>query len=730
MAYVNKIKPATYKSDGTTKQFTFHFPHQKQEDVLVEFWDEGASRWIKQSRQAGFGYRFIGNNTIEFGEAPPKTTAAAGDIRISRHTNRFVKRGLIENTRNECGATVINENCTDPEDEPVVPPVLPCTECGDDDPTYGELIQPMGQLVPGMKLFFEHPCKQEMRYSEGNYDNPGRRYWDTGEGRVYVWREHPTTYARTLITTIDYFNNYHFGGSSLWGDTMDTSRNRIKDGRWTAEDAWAVDPRTYIGPGGDEAYNVWEPKVGAEYEITEEDIGYRIRFTFRCIGCGGSGRGLCAEKNGQVSTEAYQKGYRDHTVTAQMQGSSNVTTGDAVIDALPKKRLIPIGYGYGNVRINVKPGTAGDRFKFTGGVSWDTDYITDSTGNGVTKTLAKVSKDPWVFAEVESAHSTANPSWEYTIDWTSDMDPTQYKYARWVGFTEEFRTGYKTYKPPVPQYMNWEDPPRWQTQEEADEHAKLINTYGHPNAEVDTEVEDVYVKSPTITSSWYEIPEGGYLHMTGMTDCTNLQHIAQLGQAYTSGDSALRVQSNRVEPLPWRSKVWCRVWDQYDQWHDKWMLNIIDEMKGGYKTERDGILKLGGLAISGNATPSDVSDGTAEVTMTLTNNVTHGSHYIIEGHWEFSNDESAEKTVSAKWEGVGYLGYARAAERSVSFPSYTRHMDDWSEDYLYAHRRESSWSSNYGWTKTYDWFGPFDSPEWYRTRYTDMDYKPTYEVYY
>ena len=266
MAYVNKIKPATYKSDGTTKQFTFHFPYQKQEDVLVEFWDEGASKWIKQSRQAGFGYRFIGNNTIEFGEAPPKTTAAAGDIRISRHTNRFVKRGSIENTRNECGATIINENCVEPEEEPSIAPYLPCTECSDDDPTYGTLIQPMAQLVPGMKLFFKHPCKQEMRSTRPQFfSGTGRYSWDTGEGRVYVWREHPTTYARTLITTVDYFNEYQFG-------KYDYSSDRIEGGKWTAEDAWAVDPRTYIGPGGDKAGNVYEPKVGAEYELTDEDL--------------------------------------------------------------------------------------------------------------------------------------------------------------------------------------------------------------------------------------------------------------------------------------------------------------------------------------------------------------------------------------------------------------------------------------------------------------------------
>ena len=131
MGLVSPVRPVQYKGDGTTKRFSFPFPYDDKNDVVVELCTYGTNNWIKQSE--GGSYRFINDNTIEFKFAPKNV--GGGDsqnaIKISRRT---YSRRLIANTfaesRPEC--TVINVDCrgeydgtdgtlTDDRDEPLRP---------------------------------------------------------------------------------------------------------------------------------------------------------------------------------------------------------------------------------------------------------------------------------------------------------------------------------------------------------------------------------------------------------------------------------------------------------------------------------------------------------------------------------------------------------------------------------------------------------------------------------
>ena len=131
MGLVSPVRPVEYKGDGTTKRFSFPFPYDDKNDVVVELCTYGTNNWIKQSE--GGSYRFINDNTIEFKFAPKNV--GGGDsqnaIKISRRT---YSRKLIANkfaeSRPECA--VVNVDCrgeydgtdgtlTDDRDEPLRP---------------------------------------------------------------------------------------------------------------------------------------------------------------------------------------------------------------------------------------------------------------------------------------------------------------------------------------------------------------------------------------------------------------------------------------------------------------------------------------------------------------------------------------------------------------------------------------------------------------------------------
>ena len=131
MGLVSPVRPVEYKGDGTTKRFSFPFPYDDKNDVVVELCTYGTDNWIVQSE--GGSYRFINDNTIEFKFAPKNV--GGGDsqnaIKISRRTyaRRLIANKFAE-SRPECA--VVNVDCrgeydgtdgtlTDDRDEPLRP---------------------------------------------------------------------------------------------------------------------------------------------------------------------------------------------------------------------------------------------------------------------------------------------------------------------------------------------------------------------------------------------------------------------------------------------------------------------------------------------------------------------------------------------------------------------------------------------------------------------------------
>tara|TARA_Y100001973_G_scaffold103468_1_gene170787 strand:+ start:7 stop:1557 length:1551 start_codon:yes stop_codon:yes gene_type:complete len=130
MGLVSPVRPVEYKGDGTTKRFSFPFPYDDKNDVVVELCVRGTT-WIEQSE--GGSYRFINDNTIEFNFAPKNTGGpdSQNAIKISRKTySRRVIANTFAESRPECA--VVNVDCrgeydgtdgtlTDDRDEPLRP---------------------------------------------------------------------------------------------------------------------------------------------------------------------------------------------------------------------------------------------------------------------------------------------------------------------------------------------------------------------------------------------------------------------------------------------------------------------------------------------------------------------------------------------------------------------------------------------------------------------------------
>jgi len=131
MGLVSPVRPVEYKGDGTTKRFSFPFPYDNKNDVVVELCTYGTNNWIVQSE--GGSYRFVNDNTIEFKFAPKNV--GGGDeqnaIKISRKTYaRTVIANKFAESRPECA--VVIKDCrgeydgtdgafTDDRDEPLRP---------------------------------------------------------------------------------------------------------------------------------------------------------------------------------------------------------------------------------------------------------------------------------------------------------------------------------------------------------------------------------------------------------------------------------------------------------------------------------------------------------------------------------------------------------------------------------------------------------------------------------
>tara|TARA_R100001594_G_scaffold15364_2_gene32230 strand:+ start:652 stop:2214 length:1563 start_codon:yes stop_codon:yes gene_type:complete len=131
MGLVSPVRPVEYKGDGTTKRFSFPFPYDNKNDIVVELCTNGTNNWIVQSE--GGSYRFVNDNTIEFKFAPKNV--GGGDeqnaIKISRKTYaRRVIANIFAESRPECA--VVIKDCrgeydgtdgafTDDRDEPLRP---------------------------------------------------------------------------------------------------------------------------------------------------------------------------------------------------------------------------------------------------------------------------------------------------------------------------------------------------------------------------------------------------------------------------------------------------------------------------------------------------------------------------------------------------------------------------------------------------------------------------------
>ncbi len=108
MGLVSPVRPVEYKGDGTTKRFSFPFPYDDKNDVVVELCTSGINNWIKQSE--GGSYRFINDNTIEFNFAPKHEDDSQNAIKISRQTYaRRIFANRFQESRPECA--VVDTDC-------------------------------------------------------------------------------------------------------------------------------------------------------------------------------------------------------------------------------------------------------------------------------------------------------------------------------------------------------------------------------------------------------------------------------------------------------------------------------------------------------------------------------------------------------------------------------------------------------------------------------------------
>tara|TARA_Y100001938_G_scaffold20849_1_gene26544 strand:- start:1461 stop:3131 length:1671 start_codon:yes stop_codon:yes gene_type:complete len=108
MGLVSPVRPVEYKGDGTTKRFSFPFPYDDKNDVVVELCTSGTNNWIKQSE--GGSYRFINDNTIEFNFAPKHEDDSQNAIKISRQTYaRRIFANRFQESRPECA--VVDTDC-------------------------------------------------------------------------------------------------------------------------------------------------------------------------------------------------------------------------------------------------------------------------------------------------------------------------------------------------------------------------------------------------------------------------------------------------------------------------------------------------------------------------------------------------------------------------------------------------------------------------------------------
>ena len=108
MGLVSPVRPVEYKGDGTTKRFSFPFPYDDKNDVVVELCTSGTDNWIKQSE--GGSYRFINDNTIEFSFAPKHEDDSQNAIKISRQTYaRRIFANRFQESRPECA--VVDTDC-------------------------------------------------------------------------------------------------------------------------------------------------------------------------------------------------------------------------------------------------------------------------------------------------------------------------------------------------------------------------------------------------------------------------------------------------------------------------------------------------------------------------------------------------------------------------------------------------------------------------------------------
>lgn len=107
MGLVSPVRPVEYKGDGTTKRFSFPFPYDNKNDIVVELNTYGTNNWIVQSE--GGSYRFVNDNTIEFKFAPKNI--GGGDeqnaIKISRQTKaRRIIANRFAESRPECAVVI------------------------------------------------------------------------------------------------------------------------------------------------------------------------------------------------------------------------------------------------------------------------------------------------------------------------------------------------------------------------------------------------------------------------------------------------------------------------------------------------------------------------------------------------------------------------------------------------------------------------------------------------